>query len=108
MLAPHQSAQVGGLCRVGAPPHQVDYDGAFPIEGAKEVATLMTRYVTRALREASLPDTSTSAPHADWGAAPRPLPGVVRLSIAPNGRRLVAEAGERKPAARAPPQLGYV
>ncbi|KAK9819389.1 hypothetical protein WJX81_001102 [Elliptochloris bilobata] len=34
---------------------RVDYDGAFPIEGAKEVATLMTRYVTRALRERTLP-----------------------------------------------------
>lgn len=29
---------------------QVDFDGAYPIEGAKEVGTLMTRYVSRALR----------------------------------------------------------
>lgn len=29
---------------------QVDFEGAYPIEGAKEVATLMTRYVSRALR----------------------------------------------------------
>jgi len=29
---------------------QVDFDGAHPLEGAKEVNSLMTRYVTRALR----------------------------------------------------------
>jgi hypothetical protein len=29
---------------------QVDFDGDFPIEGAKEVTTLMTRYVSRLLR----------------------------------------------------------
>ena len=29
---------------------QVDFNGDFPIEGAKEVQPLMTRYVTRALR----------------------------------------------------------
>jgi hypothetical protein len=29
---------------------QVDFDGAHPLEGAKEVKSLMTRYVTRALR----------------------------------------------------------
>ena len=29
---------------------QVDFEGAYPIEGAKEVGTLMTRYVSRALR----------------------------------------------------------
>lgn len=29
---------------------QVDFDGEYPIEGAKEVGTLMTRYVSRALR----------------------------------------------------------
>ena len=86
----------------------MDYDGAFPIEGAKEVATLMTRYVTRALREESLLDSSPLAMHAEPGAAPQPPPGVVRLRIAPNGRRLVAETGERAPAARAAPQLGYV
>lgn len=28
----------------------MDFDGLYPIEGAKEVKTLMTRYVTRALR----------------------------------------------------------
>ena len=28
----------------------MDFDGEYPIEGAKEVATLMTRYVSRALR----------------------------------------------------------
>ena len=32
---------------------QVDFDGAYPLEGAKEVKSLMTRYVTRALREHS-------------------------------------------------------
>lgn len=31
-------------------PLQVDFDGDFPIEGAKEVATLLTRYVSRPLR----------------------------------------------------------
>lgn len=29
---------------------QVDFEGRYPIEGAKEVKTLMTRYVTRAMR----------------------------------------------------------
>lgn len=29
---------------------QVDFEGEFPIEGAKEVATLMTRYASRPLR----------------------------------------------------------
>jgi hypothetical protein len=29
---------------------QVDFDGAYPVEGAKQVKILMTRYVTRALR----------------------------------------------------------
>ena len=29
---------------------QVDFEGDFPIEGAKEVATLMTRYASRPLR----------------------------------------------------------
>ena len=29
---------------------QVDFEGRYPIEGAKEVKTLMTRYVTRAVR----------------------------------------------------------
>lgn len=29
---------------------QVDFEGPYPIEGAKEVGTLMTRYVSRALR----------------------------------------------------------
>ena len=29
---------------------QVDFEGAYPIEGAKEVSTLMTRYVSRTLR----------------------------------------------------------
>ena len=28
----------------------MDYEGAYPIEGAKEVGTLMTRHVSRALR----------------------------------------------------------
>jgi hypothetical protein len=31
---------------------QVDFEGAYPIEGAKEVSTLMTRHVSRALRAA--------------------------------------------------------
>lgn len=30
---------------------QVDFDGAFPIEGAKEVGTLLTRYASRPLRQ---------------------------------------------------------
>lgn len=30
---------------------QVDYDGAYPIEGAKEASILMTRYVSRTLRQ---------------------------------------------------------
>ena len=97
-----------GLSASRRPPRQVDYDGAFPIEGAKEVATLMTRYVTRALREESLLDSSPLALHAEHGAAAQPPPGVVQLRIAPDGRRLVAEAEERAPAARAAPQLGYV
>lgn len=29
---------------------QVDFEGGHPIEGAKEVSTVMTRYVSRALR----------------------------------------------------------
>ena len=29
---------------------QVDYDGAYPIEGAKEASILLTRYVSRTLR----------------------------------------------------------
>ena len=29
---------------------QVDFDGDHPVEGAKEVGTLMTRYVNRAMR----------------------------------------------------------
>ncbi len=29
---------------------QVDYEGPYPIEGAKEVSTLMTRYISRTLR----------------------------------------------------------
>lgn len=29
---------------------QVDYDGAYPIEGAKEASVLLTRYVSRTLR----------------------------------------------------------
>jgi hypothetical protein len=78
----------------------VDYDGAFPIEGAKEVATLMTRYVTRALREVEPP--ARPAP----GAAPGPAPGQVRLRVAPGGRRLVADAGLR-PAGGPAPQLGH-
>ena len=32
------------------PNAQVDFEGDFPIEGAKEVATLMTRYASRPLR----------------------------------------------------------
>jgi hypothetical protein len=32
------------------PPSQVDYEGGFPIEGAKEVSTVMTRHVSRQLR----------------------------------------------------------
>lgn len=28
----------------------MDFEGKYPIEGAKEVKTLMTRYVTRAIR----------------------------------------------------------
>lgn len=68
----------------------------------------MTRYVTRALREESLLDNSLFALHAEPGAAPQPPPGVVRLRIAPNGRRLVAVARERAPAAHAVPQLGHV
>ena len=39
-----ESSEPGGLNA------QVDFDGDFPIEGAKEVATIMTRYVSRALR----------------------------------------------------------
>ena len=87
---------------------QVDYDGAFPIEGAKEVATLMTRYVPRALREESLLDSGPLALHAASNAAAHPPAGTVRLRIAAEGRRVVAEAGEEAPAARAAPQLGYV
>jgi hypothetical protein len=34
---------------------QVDFDGDYPIEGAKEVGTLMTRYVSRALRPWTVP-----------------------------------------------------
>ncbi len=30
---------------------QVDYDGVYPIEGAKEVSILLTRYVSRTLRQ---------------------------------------------------------
>ena len=29
---------------------QVDFEGKYPIEGAKEVGTLMTRYISRVLR----------------------------------------------------------
>ena len=68
----------------------------------------MTRYVTRALREESLLDSGPLALHADSNAAAQPPPGTVRLRIAGDGRRLVAEAGEQAPAARAAPQLGYV
>ena len=34
---------------------QVDFDGEYPIEGAKEVGTLMTRHVSRALRPWTAP-----------------------------------------------------
>lgn len=81
---------------------QVDFDGAYPIEGAKEVATLMTRYVTRALRERSSP------PARDAAAVHVPAPSNVRLRIAPDGRRLVAETEELRTASRAAPQIGSV
>ncbi len=42
---------------------QVDYEGGYPIEGAKEVSTLMTRYVSRALRDA-VASISREAGHA--------------------------------------------
>ena len=38
------------VCPLPSPLGQVDFDGPYPVEGAKEVATLMTRYVSSALR----------------------------------------------------------
>ena len=43
---------------------QVDFDGQYPIEGAKEVGTLITRYVSRALRAWGGGSTGALAPAA--------------------------------------------
>lgn len=50
---------------------QVDFDGEYPIEGAKEVGTLMTRYVSRALRAWSAPQAALAL--AALGAKKSPL-----------------------------------
>jgi hypothetical protein len=40
---------------------QVDYEGDFPIEGGKEAGTLMTRYVSRPLRQWTMEQQEAAA-----------------------------------------------
>lgn len=71
---------------------QVDFDGEYPIEGAKEVGTLMTRHVTRALkvwtRAAAAKEAERAAAHKAAGKKKRlkPLgPQRLMLQVTPDG-----------------------
>lgn len=74
---------------------QVDFDGDFPIEGAKEVATLMTRYVSRPVRlwaaakqQAAAAAGGKAAQAAEAQAA---AAGAGRLRVADGGTELTIE-----------------
>jgi hypothetical protein len=59
---------------------QVDFDGPYPLEGAKQVASVITRYVAPALRKCPSATTEASVLHRIWGMASKPLAGSRRVS----------------------------
>ena len=65
--------------------NQVEFEGAYAIEGGKEAPAALSRFVTRALRKAALKenDLFVSRTNALGGKD-------VRLSVAPRGNELVA------------------
>ena len=57
---------------------QVDYDGAYPIEGAKEVSVLLTRYASRALRQWQHAQKPASSQLMTFAALPSFVPKSIR------------------------------
>ena len=83
---------------------QVDFDGEHPVEGAKEVGSLMTRYVTRAMRAWEQSVRRQASPQnkvqtwlakrsSDFRVCPECTPA--RLQIAHGARGLVVVPVER-------------
>ncbi|KAL4448497.1 hypothetical protein ABPG75_005716 [Micractinium tetrahymenae] len=69
---------------------KVDFDGDFPIEGAKEVATLMTRYASRPLRLwAATQQAAVDRQRKGGGGSKQQL----AAAVAPAGRLRVADGG---------------
>ena len=65
---------------------QVDFEGEHPIEGAKEVKTLMTRYVTRAMRGWA---AKMEADSAKGVAMPKDANRTFKLEIAEGAKALL-------------------
>lgn len=70
---------------------KVEFEGRYPIEGGKEVGTMMTRYVSRPLREWEAAQVERLRKAEKEGTAQRaerePV-GKGRLEVAPNGAEL--------------------
>lgn len=94
-------------CSPSDQPMQVDFEGDFPIEGAKEVTTLLTRYASRPLRlwaaaqqaaaDAALGKGSKGSGSGSSGGGGGGTgggggaAGAGRLRVAPGGRELAIE-----------------
>ena len=69
------------LCMNESPPpvlhSQVDFDGPFPIEGGKQVASVATRYLARLVRNAPV---TPRAPKGEGGRSARGGGGEGRMS----------------------------
>jgi hypothetical protein len=68
---------------------RVDFEGRFPIEGGKEVGTLVTRHASRPLRGwAAARRAEAAAARTAGGKRGAPLPGGGRLAVASGGAAL--------------------
>lgn len=83
---------------------RVDFDGSYPIEGAKEVNTLVTRYISRPVREwiVSREEEVRLAAKSGKGAKSKERKGGVdvcggRLKVTANGKALEIEAIKAPP-----------
>lgn len=75
---------------------QVDFEGDFPIEGAKEVATLMTRYASRPLRLWAAAQQQRLAAEQQWakkGSGGGKGSNISGSEVAAAGRLRIADGG---------------
>ena len=79
----------------------MDFEGEYPIEGAKEVGTLMTRYVSRALRPWS-GQFGADAPHERMKTAISQAAEKVKKAV---GKSMNTTAGKQKALKPALPHL---